>query len=231
MIIDWLEKGPLDLEYKQYKLLAYLRSVDKDWDEYRLYPHLSNIVEYNSILTQIKKTKTSIENLFPREIKGIDTDKMEIVYEPVEQPNTDITDGLEEIIDWGIDRMDEYSQVGMIIYQDIAEDIKITSVGIESLSKDEGYIILFDDTIHIYYYSIGNIITDVDGGRFVLTKKVKECQRESFQTPEDIKLMLVLESKDFYVPNFYCVEGHKPYPISETVIPIVKRKILIENRL
>ena len=34
MIIDWLEKGPLDLEYKQYKLLAYLKEVDQDWNQY-----------------------------------------------------------------------------------------------------------------------------------------------------------------------------------------------------
>jgi hypothetical protein len=231
MIIDWLEKGPLDFEYKQYKLMAYLKNVDKDWNDYKLYPHLSNIVEYNTILTQIKRTKTSIKSLFPNEIKGIDTNKMEIIYEPIPQPNTDITDELEEIIDWGIDRMDEYSQVGMIIYQDISEDIKISNIGLESLVKDEGYVILFDDIIQVYYYNVGNIITDEHGGRFVLTKKIKECVREKFQTPEDIKLTLVNEFNDFFVPNFYCVEGHKPYPIVETVLPIVKRKILVENRL
>ena len=53
MIIDWLEKGPLDLEYKQYKLLAYLKEVDQDWNQYLLYPHLTNVVEYNRLLNLI----------------------------------------------------------------------------------------------------------------------------------------------------------------------------------
>ena len=61
MIIEWLEKGPLDLEYKQYKLLAYLKQVDNDWNDYILYPHLSDIVEYNSILTAIRKNKNKLE--------------------------------------------------------------------------------------------------------------------------------------------------------------------------
>lgn len=231
MIIEWLEKGPLDLEYKQYKLLAYLKSVDRDWDRYILYPHLSNIVEYNSILTGIKKNKRDIEEMFPKEAKGIDTDKMEIIYEVKPQPNEEISEDLEEIIDWGIDRLDEYSQVGIIIYQDIAEDIKIRTVGLESVVKNEGYIIFFDDTVHVYYYSVGNIMIDEDGGRYLMTKKCKEFKREPFQTPEDIKLKMVKESDWLSVPNFYSVEGYKPYPMENTVIPIVKRKILLRDKL
>jgi hypothetical protein len=231
MIIEWLEKGPLDLEYKQYKLLAYLKEVDRDWNKYILYPHLSNIVEYNSILTSIKKNKSDIEELFPKEATGIDIEKMEIVYETKPQTGTRITEDLQEIIDWGIDRLDEYSQIGIIIYEDIAEDIKLSNIGLDSIVKDEGYIIFFDDTIKIYKFHIGSILIDNDGGRYMMTNKVRECEREKFQTPEDIKLMLVKEMDDFAVPNFYCVEGFKPYPFEETVLPIVKRKILVNSRL
>lgn len=231
MIIEWLEKGPLDLEYKQYKLLAYLKQVDRDWNDYILYPHLSNIVEYNSILNGIRKNKKEIEEMFPKEASGIDIEKMEIVYETKPQPNTELGEELTEIIDWGIDRLDEYSQVGIIIYEDIAEDIKLSTIGLDSITKDEGYIIFFDEMIQIYYYNVGQILMDNEGGRYMMTKKYKECEREKFQTPEDIKLQLVKESDWFSVPNFYCVEGHKPYPLEQTVLPIVKRKILVNSKL
>lgn len=231
MIIEWLEKGPLDLEYKQYKLLAYLRRIDRDWDRYILYPHLSDVVEYNTILNAIKKNKKDIEELFPKEIKGIDTDSMELVYEVKEQPNGQITEDLEEIIDWGIDRLDEYSQIGIIIYQDIASDIILSRVGLETITNDEGYIIFFGDTIFIYHYTIGRIITDVDGGRYMMTKKIDEFERELYHTPELVKLKVIKDLDFLSIPNFYSVEGHEPYPLEDTVLPIVKRKILVKDKL
>lgn len=231
MIVEWLEKGPLDLEYKQYKLLAYLKGVDRDWNQYILYPHLSDIVEYNSILNSIKKSKREIEDLFPKEAKGIDIDKMEIIYEVNEQPNTEITDDLQEIIDWGIDRLDEYSQVGIIIYEDIAEDIKLSKIGIESPNDDEGYIILFGEDVYVYYYNVGKILLSDGDGRYLMTKKMDTFKKSKFQTPEDIKLDIVKKDSYFSVPNFYLVEGHDPYPIENTVLPIVKRKILVGRGL
>jgi hypothetical protein len=187
MIIDWLEKGPLDLEYKQYKLLAYLKEVDQDWNQYLLYPHLTNVVEYNRLLNLISKNKSEIEELFPKEMVGIDLETKKIIYEVKQQPNEKMGEDIQEIIEWGISRLDEYSQIGIIIYEDIAEDIIVERVGLESNVKDEGYIIFNGDTVNVYYFNIGRIIMDVDGGRFLFTKKVKEFKRKKFQTTNDIK--------------------------------------------
>lgn len=227
MIIDWLEKGPLDLEYKQYKLLAYLKEVDQDWNQYLLYPHLTNVVEYNRLLNLISKNKSEIEELFPKEMVGIDLDTKKIIYEVKQQPNEKMGEDIQEIIEWGIGRLDEYSQIGIIIYEDIAEDIIVERVGLESNVKDEGYIIFNGDTVKVYYFNIGRIIMDVDGGRFLFTKKVKEFKRKKFQTTNDIKLEILKESKHLSVPEFYSVEGHRPYPLEETVLPMVKRKIMV----
>ena len=193
MIIDWLEKGPLDLEYKQYKLLAYLKEVDQDWNQYLLYPHLTNVVEYNRLLNLISKNKSEIEELFPKEMVGIDLETKKIIYEVKQQPNEKMGEDIQEIIEWGISRLDEYSQIGIIIYEDIAEDIIVERVGLESNVKDEGYIIFNGDTVNVYYFNIGRIIMDVDGGRFLFTKKVKEFKRKKFQTTNDIKLEILKE--------------------------------------
>ncbi len=227
MIIDWLEKGPLDLEYKQYKLLAYLKEVDQDWNQYLLYPHLTNVVEYNRLLNLISKNKSEIEELFPKEMVGIDLETKKIIYEVKQQPNEKMGEDIQEIIEWGIGRLDEYSQIGIIIYEDIAEDIIVERVGLESNVKDEGYIIFNGDTVKVYYFNIGRIIMDVDGGRFLFTKKVKEFERKKFQTTNDIKLEILKEGKHLSVPEFYSVEGHRPYPLEETVLPMVKRKIMV----
>ena len=230
MIIDWLEKGPLDLEYKQYRLLSYLKEVDTDWNQYLLYPHLSNVVEYNRLLNLISKNKTEIEELFPKDIVGIDLDTKKLIYEVKDQPNISMGEDIQEIIDWGIKRLDEYSQIGIIIYEDIAEDIHVNRIGLESNVKDEGYIIFFDETVNIYYFNIGKILIDVNGGKYLFTKKIKEFKRKSFQTPNDVKLELLKEGKHLSIPDFYSVEGHRPYPLEETVLPMVKRKILVHSK-
>jgi len=230
MIIDWLEKGPLDLEYKQYKLLAYLKEVDQDWNQYLLYPHLTNVVEYNRLLNLISKNKSEIEELFPKEMVGIDLETKKIIYEVKQQPNEKMGEDIQEIIEWGISRLDEYSQIGIIIYEDIAEDIIVERVGLESNVKDEGYIIFNGDTVKVYYFNIGRIIMDVDGGRFLFTKKVKEFKRKKFQTTNDIKLEILKESTHLSIPEFYSVEGHRPYPLEETVLPMVKRKIMVYSK-
>lgn len=230
MIIDWLEKGPLDLEYKQYRLLAYLKEVDTDWNQYLLYPHLSNVVEYNRLLNLISKNKTEIEELFPKDIVGIDLDTKKLIYEVKDQPNISMGEDIQEIIDWGIKRLDEYSQIGIIIYEDIAEDIHVNRIGLESNVKDEGYIIFFDETVNVYYFNIGKILIDVNGGKYLFTKKIKEFKRKSFQTPNDVKLELLKEGKHLSIPDFYSVEGHRPYPLEETVLPMVKRKILVHSK-
>jgi len=230
MIIDWLEKGPLDLEYKQYKLLAYLKEVDQDWNQYLLYPHLTNVVEYNRLLNLISKNKSEIEELFPKEMVGIDLETKKIIYEVKQQPNEKMGEDIQEIIEWVISRLDEYSQIGIIIYEDIAEDIIVERVGLESNVKDEGYIIFNGDTVNVYYFNIGRIIMDVDGGRFLFTKKVKEFKRKKFQTTNDIKLEILKEGTHLSVPEFYSVEGHRPYPLEETVLPMVKRKIMVYSK-
>ena len=71
---------------------------------------------------------------------------------------------------------------------------------------------------------------DVDGGRFLFTKKVKEFKRKKFQTTNDIKLEILKEGTHLSVPEFYSVEGHRPYPLDETVLPMVKRKIMVYSK-
>ena len=35
---NWILQEPIDLEHKQYVLLDYINKVDKDFDNFKLYP-------------------------------------------------------------------------------------------------------------------------------------------------------------------------------------------------
>jgi len=228
MIIDWLDKGPIDLEYKQYRLLSYLKGVDDDWDRYMLYPHLTNIIEYAGILSTIVRNKNLMDDFLPKEIIGVNLEKREIIYERLKQPNIGLGDNLDVIVNWGLEILNDYSQIGIVIYEDISEDVLVSRVGIESLISSDGYIIFESNVLHIYEYHIGNVLIDVHGSRYVYTNKMGEYSKNKFESIEDVKLKIIKDSgRD--ITNCFSVKGFEPYPIVETILPIVKRKVLLQT--
>mgnify|MGYP001019670819 FL=1 len=42
---DWLTGGILDAEYKRYILLAWIKQVERDFREVKIYPGLGNLIE------------------------------------------------------------------------------------------------------------------------------------------------------------------------------------------
>jgi len=229
MIYDWLEKGPIDLEYKQYKMLSYLQKVDRSWDVLKLYPYLSEVVEFNRQLIQIKENKEFLDKRFPKELIGIDLNKQELIYQKLEQPNLDVVDEISEIIEWGIEKLDQYSQIGMILYGDISEDVKFKEFGVESKTKDTGYIIFNDDTIKVYSYNVGKILLDNEGGRFVTMKKLEDINITNIKDVNGCKTRILEKIKTLFNPSFYIVEGHEEFPFEETILPIVKRKLIVNT--
>ena len=43
---NWITEKHIDLEYKRYVLLAYLQHVSEQFEEVRLYPALSELVNH-----------------------------------------------------------------------------------------------------------------------------------------------------------------------------------------
>ena len=61
--LTWYTEEPLDLEYKEYILLAYIQKVENSFQEKKLSPHLlhmeriiDEMVMFDSCFAQLKKT-------------------------------------------------------------------------------------------------------------------------------------------------------------------------------
>jgi hypothetical protein len=52
---DWLTENHIDLEFKQYLLLAYLQEVKENYNSNKIYPYLSELIEHYKNLILIKK--------------------------------------------------------------------------------------------------------------------------------------------------------------------------------
>ena len=65
---DWITENSLDFEYKKYVLLAYLQSVEKEFEVQRLYPALSDLVEHYRNVILIKENADQLNLLMQKNI-------------------------------------------------------------------------------------------------------------------------------------------------------------------
>ena len=76
--LDWIITEPIDYEYKQYQLLAYLQKIDESFDKFQIYPafkelslHLANIKSILSDGTHLELKKEITESKHPKYINII----------------------------------------------------------------------------------------------------------------------------------------------------------------
>ena len=67
---NWFSDGWIDYEYKKYELLSYLQKIDKLFNQTKLYPyfsdlinHYQNISKYIDLQKDFKKNLIKIFNL------------------------------------------------------------------------------------------------------------------------------------------------------------------------
>lgn len=76
---DWITDGLIDLEYKKYVLLAYLKHVEKNFDQVKLFPFMSELLEHYQDAKLLKEKKRTIQTEIPKEIFRLDLNKLKII--------------------------------------------------------------------------------------------------------------------------------------------------------
>ena len=77
---NWIIEDNTDPEYKSYMLLAYLQEVYGSFELRRLYPHLADLVDHYRNLKAIQEGTAGLESLFPKELAGLQQDKLDLNY-------------------------------------------------------------------------------------------------------------------------------------------------------
>src|SRR5688572_12537350 len=77
---NWFIEDLLDFEYKKYILLAYLKEVQDNFHENRLYPYLSDLVfHYRNMVSFIEHEK-QLYQAFPGTISEVDIENFRVLY-------------------------------------------------------------------------------------------------------------------------------------------------------
>lgn len=225
---DWFTEGLIDFEYKQYLLLAYLAEIKKLFSREMLYPALSELIYHYENLVRYQKLKQDLAEKFPQHITDFNLRNLTIQYQSDFQEG-EIFKEIDDIVAYSISQIQSHVQVGKAIYDTVEEKLSVGAVGLIPIYKYEGYLFVRNGKTSytdIYQYSISVISYGEERTHGIHTQYIQSCKLGLANTYEHIKLRLIRQHRELPNPATYVVELGKKFPLKETVIPIVKRKLL-----
>ena len=229
---NWITDGWIDFEYKKYILLGYLKKVSHHFSQKKLYPTLSQLVTQYRQLLNFRQSKHTLYAQFPQHLSEIDLKNLTFRY----QKNTEETEDMQEIehiINYAIPRLREVIEHGKSIHEHIEKKMALFPVGIASLYKKEGYL-LIDVTkyIKIFKYKISNVYQSSERLIGMQIEHIGTRRKSIGVNFEKIKLQLLRREKKIAHPAIFAVTYPLPCPLKETLLPISQRMLVrhIERR-
>lgn len=229
LTLDLFTQVQSDFEMRQYKVLAALKEITKDFRHNKIYPHLSHLIELHHTLRDIRTRLEDLRSEFPKRIKKIDFVNQEIEHEVVFVDGSDLQK-VEELITWALPYIEAKIEEGKTIYEFVNEKILLEEVGIVPNYIDEGYFFVPDNEdakLLLFQYEVSIFQSAKDQYRSLKTQFLKALeQRGALMSPNSIKLDLINEFKDLPNPATYSFQTELNFPFNETVFPVVKRKLI-----
>lgn len=225
---NWLTEHVIDAEYKRYVLLAYLADVHQNFDERKLYPHFSELIDHYNQLVALKENTQNLYNAFPEQAKQLDMENLRINYEKIVQ-NDKLMAELEEIIDFSIPQFHHYLKAGKEIYDYIESRLRVEPVGVVPLYTNEGYMFVLYPNSHetaVYEYQITIYTEKEEKYRALYTTHIATYNRSIINTPEHMKIELIRAIPKLPNPAVFAIESEIELPYLETYLPIAKRALV-----
>jgi hypothetical protein len=226
--VNWLTEHLVDLEYKQFILLAYLDEVHQEFNHKRLYPVLSDLIEHYRNLKAFKSNAQQLYNSFKGEITAFDLENFRVLYQKVVS-NDSIMLEIEQIIDFSLPQFEKHLKNGKEIYEYTEHHLKMEEIGLTPLNKNAGYILIeYFKTreTQVYTYELSVIENAQTLSRGIYTKYFKSFTRGFFTTPETIKIELIKENQALPNPATFFFTTEIEIPFESTYFPIAKRMLL-----
>lgn len=225
---NWITEGSIDFEYKKYLLLAYLRDIDQCFKSEKLYPPFADLIQHHRNLVNLKYQIEKLENQFPQELKEIDLQQMQLLYDKWLKEDK-VIDELQNIIDFALPNMESKIKNGAEIYDEVEHQLRVFSLGIIPIYKDDGYFIVSDfvkKLMLLYHYQFSIYTNTTAQYRAIKTNFVQSYPLTISNTYEKVKFDVMAQNKSNPTPATFVVEVKENYPYRETLLPVAKRSLV-----
>ena len=221
---NWITQEPLDFEYNQYTLLAYLSEVNKAFGKVKIYPLLDDLQYQADQLTRLRSDANKLKASFPKRINSIDFQKRNIVYEEVVEVDKYV-EHVEKTVDYALPRIEEVYADGQGIYTFVKEHCVLEPIGMLPLHVKEGYLFInLDSTTetNVYGYSLGLFKPDESKTPSIRVRFIEKIRKARTETYEFLKRRLIRKFKAMPNPATYLFQVQMKLPFEETVLPMAR---------
>ncbi|MBE2247223.1 MAG: hypothetical protein IAE67_08190 [Candidatus Competibacteraceae bacterium] len=222
----WLTDPHIDAEYKSYILLAYLQRTSRLFEQKNLYPALSDLIEHYSTLYHLRHSSEWMKDLFPKQITGINMQTAEILYNKLVDDNA-LLEEIWKTIEFSIPVIEEKIQMGREIYDEVEQQIRVSSVGIIPLKFHEGYMLINrkSETFVFKYEQTLFTVSSVSM-RSIRTEYISTYPQSLQNTYSHIKYDLVKNNPDLPNPAVFSFDSAIELPFRACYFPIAKRMLM-----
>ncbi len=218
-----------DWETNQYTFLQTLKSWQNEIRKNKLFP----VIDYSWQLQNRFQTILSenIESKFwlEKEVQGAFIDDKLVLLEKAHQISFQL-DKLIDFVKWGLDENIEILDEAEIIKQFVYENIQVIPSCNTDKYRGKGYILIPDNKLKIYkiYLYELSINWSVDEPVEYLELELLRSIPFAFVSGTPFKLMddFIKHSQSLYDPMVYICETELDFPFNETILPMVKAKLL-----
>lgn len=225
---NWITEGHIDFEFKKYQLLAYLQLTNKHFNELKLYPDLSELIDHYRDLNELKSGSFELSQLFPKTLDSIDFQKGKLNYQSNISEDS-VMKELSMITEFALPKLVSQIEEGRTIYDFVEDQLEFEPVGIVPIYNQEGYILLSREKkkeVHAYRYRSSQLHLAGEKFRSISMWLIGIFQRSLINTVEKIKMDLIREIKELPNPATWRIHSRQEFPLEETLVPISKRLLL-----
>jgi len=218
-----------DSEQCQYQTMEYIKSCREEFSHNRLYPVLAELIDLAKGLENFLDRTQSFHAQLPQRIKSIDLESKEIIFESQYTEHPDLA-RVEELARWLLPLLKHLIDEGVHIYDFVDDNVSVAGVGILPIYKDEGYCIIPEhrsSLIHFLYYQLSLYTSGKEKYRTLKTNIVDSLQANILhRTPITLKQYFMEHHHQLPNPATYMCETDLDFPLQETILPVVKRKLI-----
>jgi len=227
---EWMFKEPVDFEYNKYTLLGYLQKCENRFEKFEIYPdfielslHLANIqslIKENTLLLTEKKFEDCDDEILIKELYSKIPPKLK--DEEQEEINKTLKFSTNKVFDT--------FNLGKSIWNIVYDNIQITlKKNKENISSKFGFAVFFDkknEKVFIWEYNIKKVSKKDINFKTYLNLIYEGSENEKTMTSIIGENTSWKEGEQFKFQPIFEVKSSQDFPMKETLVPMIRRKIM-----
>lgn len=218
-----------DWETNRYTFLQTIKSWRSEIRKNKLYPAIEFAHQlqfrFNDLLNENIESKFWLEN----EVKGTFIDDKLVILEKAHQISSQL-DRLIDFVKWALEENSEILAEADVIEQFVYENIEITACCSKEKYRGKGYILIPDNKLKlykIYLYELSINWTITDPVEYLEMNLLRSIPTElAHSDPVTLMKEFVDNSQTIFDPMIYICKSELDFPFKETMLPIIKDKLL-----